>query len=281
MRKWFVTVVVFCLAALVCAPVVLVLFGSLKSGNELADSLRPVLSGAEGSGGIQWTLLPCYPTISHFSKLLFRMPEFFTVFWNSVKIVALVIAGQLLVAVPAAWAFAVYRFRGRGILFTLYVMLMLLPFQVTMLPSYLVMNGMHLMDTQASVILPAVFSTFPVFLIYRGFTSVPKEMLEAARVDGAGEFRIFWKVGIPLGSPGILSAIILGFLDAWNMMEQPLAFLKDKTRWPLSLYLPEIGPEQAGTALAASVVTLVPAVFVFAAGQDYLEKGIVAAGVKG
>lgn len=278
MKKWFVTAVVVCLAALICAPVVLVFFGSLKSGNELADSLRPVLSDADGS--INWTLFPCYPTLSHYSKLLFRMPEFFTVFWNSVKIVSFIIAGQLIVSVPAAWAFAVYRWKGRGILFTLYVMLMLLPFQVTMLPSYLVMNGMHLMDTQASVILPAVFSTFPVFLIYRGFTAVPKEMLEAARVDGAGEFRIFWNVGIPLGSPGILSAIILGFLDAWNMMEQPLAFLKDKTLWPLSLYLPEIGPEQAGTALAASVVTLVPAVFVFAAGQDYLAKGIVASGIK-
>lgn len=278
MKKWFVTAVVVCLAALICAPVVLVFFGSLKSGNELADSLRPVLSDADGS--INWTLFPCYPTLSHYSKLLFRMPEFFTVFWNSVKIVSFIIAGQLIVSVPAAWAFAVYRWKGRGILFTLYVMLMLLPFQVTMLPSYLVMNGMHLMDTQASVILPAIFSTFPVFLIYRGFTAVPKEMLEAARVDGAGEFRIFWNVGIPLGSPGILSAIILGFLDAWNMMEQPLAFLKDKTLWPLSLYLPEIGPEQAGTALAASVVTLVPAVFVFAAGQDYLAKGIVASGIK-
>ncbi len=280
MRKWFVTVVVFCLAAFVCAPVVLVFIGSFKGGNELADSLRAVLSDVDGGEGIRFTLLPCYPTLSHFSKLLFQMPEFFTVFWNSVKIVALIIAGQLIVAVPAAWAFAVYRWRGRKIYFTLYVMLMLLPFQVTMLPSYLVMNGMHLIDTHSSVILPAVFSTFPIFLIYRGFTAVPKEMLEAARVDGAGEFRIFWSVGIPLGSPGILSAIILGFLDAWNMMEQPLAFLKDKTLWPLSLYLPEIGPGQAGTALAASVVTLVPAVFVFVAGQDYLERGIVAAGVK-
>ena len=157
---------------------------------------------------------------------------------------------------------------------------MLLPFQVTMLPSYLVMNKMNLMNTQASVILPAIFSTFPVFLIYRSFTSIPKELLEAARVDGAGEFQIFWEIGIPLGSPGLLSAIVLGFLDYWNMMEQPLAFLKDKTLWPLSLYLPEIGVEQAGMALAASVVTLAPAIFVFVVGQDYLEQGIAASGIK-
>lgn len=270
--------VVVVLAGIVCVPVILVVLGSLKSGNELTDSLSSIL--ADTGEKINWKVLPNYPTLVHYIKLLFWKPEFLTVFWNSIKIVGLILIGQLFVAVPAAWAFATFHWKGRNILFTLYVILMLLPFQVTMLPSYLVMNKMNLMDTQAAIILPAIFSTFPVFLIYRGFTSIPRELLEAARVDGAGEFQIFCKVGIPLGSPGILSAVVLGFLDYWNMMEQPLAFLKDKTLWPLSLYLPEIGIEQAGMALAASVVTLAPAVFVFVMGQDYLEQGIVASGIK-
>lgn len=278
MKKVIITVLAVCLAGIICAPVVLVVLGSMKSGNELADGLLPVLS--DTGGKIHWNLFPKYPTLSHYGRLLFGMPEFFTVFWNSVKIVSLILTGQLLVSVPAAWAFAAFRWKGRHLFFTLYVMLMLLPFQVTMLPSYLVINGMHLMNTHASVILPAVFSTFPVFLIYRGFTAIPGELIEAARIDGAGEFMIFRKVGIPLGSPGILSAVVLGFLDYWNMMEQPLAFLKEKTLWPLSLYLPEIGIEQAGTALSAAVVMLIPALFVFAAGQDYLEQGIVASGIK-
>ena len=269
---------VVALAGIVCVPVILVVFGSFKSGNELADSLGSILPNTGEM--INWKLFPNYPTLFHYVKLLFWTPEFLTVFWNSVKIVLLILIGQLFVAVPAAWAFATFRWKGKNILFTLYVILMLLPFQVTMLPSYLVMNKMNLMNTQASVILPAIFSTFPVFLIYRSFTSIPKELLEAARVDGAGEFQIFWEIGIPLGSPGILSAIVLGFLDYWNMMEQPLAFLKDKTLWSLSLYLPEIGVEQAGMALAASVVTLAPAIFVFVVGQDYLEQGIAASGIK-
>lgn len=278
MKKIVFTILAVCFAGVICAPVVLVVLGSMKSGNELADGLLPVLS--DTGEMIRWNLFPQYPTLSHYGRLLFGMPEFFTVFWNSVKIVSLILAGQLLVSVPAAWAFATFRWRGRHLLFTLYVMLMLLPFQVTMLPSYLVINRMHLMNTHASVILPAVFSTFPVFLIYRGFTAIPRELIEAARVDGAGEFMIFWKVGIPLGSSGILSAVVLGFLDYWNMMEQPLAFLKEKTLWPLSLYLPEIGTGQAGTALSAAVVMLIPALFVFVAGQDYLEQGIVASGIK-
>jgi len=266
------------LAAVVCAPVVLVILGSVKSGRELAGSLEPVLTGTGGM--IRFKLLPLYPTTRHFIKLLFWTPDFFSVFWNSVRITVFILIGQLLVSVPSAWAFAAFKWKWKNVLFTLYVILMLLPFQVTMLPSYLVLNKMNLMDTQAAVILPAVFSTFPVFLVYRGFTAVPKELLDAARVEGAGEFIVFFKIGIPLGSPGILSAAVLGFLDYWNMMEQPLAFLRDKSLWPLSLYLPEIGLEQAGTALAASVVTLVPAVFVFVVGQDYLEQGIVASGMK-
>ena len=105
-------------------------------------------------------------------------------------------------------------------------------------------------------------------------------LLEAGRIDGAGEWYLFWRIGLPLSSGGILSAMVLGFLEYWNLIEQPLAFLKDKALWPLSLYLPEIGQDKAGFAFAASVVTLVPSVFVFLLGRDYLEKGIVASGLK-
>lgn len=166
-------------------------------------------------------------------------------------------------------------------IFTIYVVLMLLPFQVTMLSSYLTLDSMSLLNTHWAVILPAVFGTFPIFVIYGGFRSLPIALIEAARIDGAGELRIFWLLGIGLGKGGILSALVLGFLEYWNMIEQPFAFLEDKTLWPLSLYLPEISWTQAGSAFAASVVMLVPAVFVFVMGQDYLEQGIVYSGLKG
>lgn len=94
---------------------------------------------------------------------------------------------------------------------------------------------------QAAVILPAVFSTFPVFLVYRSFLGIPETLIEAAKIDGAGEWRIFLYIGLPLARGGVLSAVTLGFLEYWNMMEEPMAFLTDKALWPLSLYLPEIG----------------------------------------
>ncbi|MDE6203648.1 MAG: carbohydrate ABC transporter permease, partial [Lachnospiraceae bacterium] len=211
---------------------------------------------------------------------LFATPQFFILFWNSMKLVCCILAGQLLAAVPAAWGFAVYQARGSRILFSLYVVLMLLPFQVTMLSSYLVLNRLDLLNTHQAIILPAVFSTFPVFLSYGGFRGIPPQMLEAARVDGAGELTIFIRIGLPLGKSGLLSAMVLGFLEYWNMMEQPMAFLEEKSLWPLSLYLPEITWGQAGFAFCASAITLVPAVFVFLMGQDYLEQGIIYSGLK-
>lgn len=265
-------------ALVVCTPVILTFLASFKGVRELADGLVPVLNE---SGGISmWKPLPLYPTLRHYIGLLFETPDFFIVFWNSMKITVLILAGQALVAIPAGWAMAAFDFRGKRIVLLVYIILMLMPFQVTMLPSYLALERLGWMNTQASVIVPAIFSTFPVFIIYRGFLAIPKELAEAARVDGAGEFAVFFRIAVPLGMPGILSAFVLGFLEYWNMMEQPLAFIRDKTLWPLSLYLPEIRSGQAGVALAASVVVLVPAAFVFAAGQDYLEQGIIATGIK-
>ena len=144
----------------------------------------------------------------------------------------------------------------------------------------LVLGRLGLLNTHGAIILPAVFSTFPVFLSYGGFRSIPCQMLEAARVDGAGEITIFVRLGLPLGKSGLLSAMVLGFLEYWNLMEQPMAFLEDKALWPLSLYLPQITWGQAGFAFCASVITLIPAAFVFVIGQDYLEQGIIYSGLK-
>lgn len=261
-----------------CTPVLFLLTGSVTSRYELGQYLAPLSDAAKGF--VYWKWMPDYPAFSHYENVLLFTPQFYVVFWNSVKITAFILAGQLLVAVPAAWAFAIYPFPRRRLLFTVYLALMLMPFQVTMLSSYLVLNGLHLMNTHGAVILLAVFSAFPVFLIYRSFCGIPKELLEAARVDGAGEWQIFWRMGIPLASGGILSSAVLGFLECWNLIEQPLAFLKDQSLWPLSLYLPEISLDQVGYAFVASVITLIPALFVFLLGRDYLERGIAASALK-
>lgn len=266
-------------AVAICLPAALLLSGSITGEYEMYVRLFPLLR--DGEGYVTWSWLPAFPDFSQFGKLLFASPQFFVLFWNSVKITGLILAGQLLTAVPAAWAFSRYRFRAGKMLFFIYMILMLLPFQVMMLSEYLVMDRTGLLNTHWAVILPAVFSTFPVFLIYRSFGGIPESLLEAARMDGAGEWYLFFGIGLPLGEGGILSAVVLNFLECWNLIEQPLAFLKDRALWPLSLYLPNIGTDQAGFAMAASVITLLPALCVFLFGQDYLEQGIAASGTKG
>ena len=262
----------------VVLPVILLITGSVMDHYELTGYLASVFM--DGEEFISWKLMPDYPSFENYGKLLFMTPQFFVLFWNSIKMVLCILAGQLLVGVPAAWGFAVYKVRAGKLLFALYVVLMLLPFQVTMLSSYLVLNRLSLLNTQKAVILPAVFSTFPIFLTYGGFRNIPGQLFEAARVDGAGEWYIFFRMGLPLGKSGILSALVLGFLEYWNMMEQPMAFIDDKALWPLSLYLPEIVWGQAGYAFCASVITLIPVAFVFVMGQDYLEQGIIYSGLK-
>lgn len=272
------TFICVCFAILAAFPVFFLAAGSLMGAGELKELLQPVLTGGEGFAS--WKLFPRYPTLRSYVELLLDSPEFFVMFWNSVKLTGGILVGQLLVGVPAAWGFARFSFPGKKLLFIIYIALMMMPFQVMMLSNYLVLDSLGLLDTLTGIILPAVFSTFPVFIMYRFFEGIPEALMEAARLDGAGEFMLFIRVGLPLGSPGIISAMVLGFLEYWNLIEQPMAFLKTKSLWPLSLFLPNISLEKSGLAFAASVVVLLPAVLVFLAGQDYLEQGIISTAIK-
>ena len=277
-RNLVITGILFLTALMISMPLILLVSGSLKGTDELKSALGPVLSDMDAM--VEFGLFPKYPTLKHWIELLFDKPEYYVVFINSLKIVAGTLLGQMLVGVPSAWAFARFSFPGRRLLFIVYISLMMMPFSVTMLSNYLVLKDLSLLDNLFGIILPGVFSTFPVFIMYRGFCGIPRELLEAAKVDGAGEFQVFFRIGIPLGSAGIGSALVLGFLEYFSLIEQPLAFLKNRSLWPLSLYLPQIGLSDAGFAFAASVMGLIPAVFVFLLGQDYLEKGIIATGMK-
>nr|WP_330407065.1 carbohydrate ABC transporter permease [Blautia marasmi] len=267
---------IFCL--LFWVPVLVMFPNSFMGAEELKASYGGVLGG--GTEAVRLELLPVYPTLKPYVELLLDSPDFFVMFWNSVKQVVPILIGQVLIGMPAAWAFGRYRFRGRRILFLLYMILMIMPFQVTMVSSYLVLSELSLMDTHLAIILPGIFSAFPVFIMQKFFRSIPDALVEAAMVDGAGQFRIFLHVGVPLGLPGIMASVLLNFLEYWNAIEAPMTFLKTKSKLPLSLYLPQITTDQMGSSFAASIVMMLPAVLIFLWGQEYLEQGIVASGLK-
>jgi multiple sugar transport system permease protein len=140
-----------------------------------------------------------------------------------------------------------------------------------MTPNFLVLDALGLMDTVWAVILPGIYSAFPVFIMLRFFDGIPRELLDSADLDGADHWETFWYIGLPLGRPGILAAMVLTFLESWSAVEQPLTFLR-KERWlPLSL---QIGQMELSQAMGAGLVALIPAVLVFRWGQKYLELGI-------
>ena len=266
------------LSLLICFPIWVAITGTFSAQWELEMNLSPVFAGTEGTAN--WPLLPAAPTLKSLVEVLLDSPGFFAMFWNSVTISFFILAGQLLVDVLAAWALARFPLKGKKSILNLYIVLMLMPFQVLMFPQYLVLNDLNLLDTLGAVILPAVFSTFPVFILHRFFKAISHEIIEAARLDGAGELRIFCQIGIPMGAPGILSICILTFLDSWNMIEQPMTYLKTKSLWPLSLFLPEIGMEEMGLGFAAALMMLIPALLLFLGCQEYLEQGIAMSGGK-
>lgn len=277
-RKFLLFAALLGLTFLICFPIWFAVTGAFSAQWELEANLSPVFSNTEGMAA--WSALPAAPTLQSLVEVLLDSPGFFTMFWNSAAISLGILAGQLLVDVPAAWALARFPLRGKKTLLTVYIVLMLMPFQVLMFPQYLVLQKLDLLDTLWAVILPAVFSTFPVFLLYRFFKAIPQEILEAARMDGAGELRIFCRIALPLGSPGILSAAILTFLDSWNMIEQPMTYLKTKSLRPLSLFLPEIGISDMGMGFAAALLMLIPALLLFFGCEEYLEQGIALSGGK-
>lgn len=278
MKKGIAAVVLLCFALLTVSPVLFLLTGTFMGNKEITDLLAPLLQGEDGF--VSWQMIPQFPTLQNLVQLLFDSPEFFQMFWNSVKLTGCIMAGQLIIGMPAAWGLARYSFPGRRWIYMLYIVMMMMPFQVTMLSEYLVLDAFRLLDTSASVIFPGIFSTFSVFIMFRFFRGIPESVLEAARIDGAGEWMLFLRLGIPLGASGIISAMVLSFLECWSMIEQPMTFLTTKSLWPLSLFLPAIHDGNAGLSLCASLAALLPAVFVFLLGQDYLEQGIASSAVK-
>ena len=277
-RRLLPIAALFVLALLVWTPLWMLFTGALTPTSEIRARLSGVLGASEELAS--WRVLPSRITFRHVVELLLDTPEFFRVFWNSAAQVFPAVAGQILVGAPAAWALSQLRFRGKKALFRLYIVLMILPFQVTMASSYIVLSKLSLIDTPWAIILPSVFSAFPVFIMTKFFAGIPREMLEAARMDGAGEWTVFCRVGLPLGMPGILSAALLGFVEGWNAVEQPVTFLKTPSLFPLSVFLPATTVENAGVTFVCSMIALLPAVLIFLFGQQYLEQGIVASGIK-
>ena len=278
MKNKIGNLIIIILSLFVWIPFIIILSSTFMPADEVKANFGPVL--LNNNGYATWSLFPKYISLKPLVELLFDSPEFFVMFWNSVKLVIPILLGQIIIAVPMAWGLANLTGKLKNLIFFIYMLLMVMPFQVSMVSNYLILDKLHLLNTRFSIILPAIFSTFPVFILYQFFKDIPKEMIEASQIDGANNFEIFINIAIPMGRSGIISILILNFLEYWNLIEQPLAFLKDASLFPLSLYISKISYENIGIATVSAFIMLLPSLLVFLYGQSYLEDGIRASGMK-
>lgn len=290
-KKYFSRGVMFLLCALFAfvflTPTVLTFTNSFMTQSELTANYGKVFADISGTGSymsdnVNLKFIPDKVTFSQYASVLLKSPEYLLKFWNSVILVVPIVILQVGVAAIAAYGFTRWRGRFRAFLFFFYVILMLMPYQVTLVPNYLVSDWLHLLNTRWAIIFPGVFAPFSVFLLTKFMRRIPSALIEAAKLDGAGEWQIFTRICLPQCRSALYSIAILVFIDYWNMVEQPLILLPDATKQPLSVYLSQINASEVGLAFAIATIYMIPSLLLFLHGEEYLVEGIANSGsVKG
>jgi multiple sugar transport system permease protein len=229
------------------------------------------------------TWWPQHPTLDNFRELFSRM-DFPKYFLNSLVVAAAVTIGNLVFASALGYALAKLRFPGRRALFAVVLGTLMVPGMVTFVPLFVIVSRLGLVNSYAGLALPFLAQAFGVFLMRQYLLSIPDDLIEAARVDGAGEFRIFWRIVLPLCRPALATLGILTFLGSWNNFLWPLvaATTEDRYTLPVALALYSVGQNriQYGLLLAGAVVVVLPVLIVFAVLQRHFVRGIATTGLK-
>ena len=279
------TILAAVFALMFLLPTLLTITNSFMTQSEITANYGQVFdTGSKGyiSKTINLKFIPDKVSFSQYITVLFRSPDYLLKFWNSVILVVPIVLGQLLVASIAAYGFTRWRGKVSDVIFFSYVILMLMPYQVTLVPNYLVSQWLGLLNTRWAIIFPGVFAPFSVFLLTKFMRRIPVSLIEAAKLDGCGEWQIFTKVCLPQCRSALYSIAILVFIDYWNMVEQPIILLPDATQQPLSVYLSTINAGEIGIAFAIAVIYMIPGLLMLLYGEEYLVEGIAHAGsVKG
>lgn len=268
-------------AAMFIMPIVLTITNSFMTKGEITVNYGTIFQedGSETVSSyiaehVNLKLIPDYVSFSQYITVLFKSPAYLMKFWNSVILVFPIVFFQIAVALCASFSFARYKGRFRKTMFFIYVVLMLMPYQVTLVPNYLVADWLNIINTRWSIILPGIFSPFAVFILTKTMQKIPSSVVEAAKIDGANEWRIFTKVFIPMSKNAIYSVAILIFMDYWNMVEQPIVMLENDEMHPLSVYLSKINAGEIGLAFAVAVIYMILPLLLFLYSEDRLLEGI-------
>ena len=206
--------------------------------------------------------------------LLFDCFVFYPMFWNSVIYAAVITIVQLLVIIPCAFGFSQAKFKGKGVLFTFYIVLMMMPLQVTILPNYIGLRDMGLIDTPLGIILPMIFSPFGVVVMHQYMKNIDNSVIEATRLETSSVIRVMLTSVIPQMRVCIFAVVLFTFADCWNMVEQPMLFLKDDSLKTLSVFITNAQNYEGDVLFPAAVVFIVPVLLLYLFFNENLEKGL-------
>ena len=248
-------------------PIVYIIVNSFMSTNEIQLAYPE-----EGFAYLH--LIPDKITLDQYYFSLFRSSEYLQKFWNSVILTVPIVLGQVVICTLGAYGFAKFEFPGRDKIFFVFIVLLVLPPQATMVSNYIVLDKLGLIGNNLSVILPGMFSAFGICLLKQYMRYIPDTCCEAAEIDGASPFRIFLSIIVPQSKAGIGTLVILSFIDNWNMIEQPLVMLKDEAKMPMSVMLSKVSEFDAGIAFGFSVIFLIPAIVIYLLFEDDLVQGL-------
>ena len=268
--KTFGSLILLFIGIMIIIPFIWMIFSSVKPEIEVFS--YPV------------RLFPKKWMFSNYVKIWTENYSFALFYLNSIKVTVLILIGQLLTSTLAAYGFSKVEFRFRDTLFIVFLANLMVPNLVLWIPRFILLQSFNLLDTHLALILPLSFSAFATFLLRQFFLTIPRELSEAAFIDGCSHLKFLWRILLPLSKPAITSVIIISFVQRWNDYENPLIFLNTKELYTvplgLTLFIDET-IQQYALIMAGAVSALVPVIIIFLLGQQYFIEGITTSGIKG
>ena len=277
--------ILFLLSIAFLFPLIVTFTNSFMSEQEIVLRYTTSLSVFDVFDGIEerfisFSLVPNRLSISQYLAVLIDQPSFLMLMMNSLKLTIPVVSLNLVVSMLTAYGFMIWRWKHKEAVFFIYIVVMLMPLQAVLVPNYIIAEQLHITNSYLAIILPGVFAPFGTFLLRQSMKSIPAAYLEAARLDGAGEWYVLIHLVIPQQKSGIAALLMLNFVEYWNLVDQAVIFIKDYTREPLSVFLSRLSDGRIGLIFAASCVYLFVPFLLLLFGQRDLEKGIELSGLK-
>lgn len=267
------------LGVLVLFPAIYTVCNSFMSPSEIESYYGTVINQKENVEAA-FHIIPNAFSLEGYYMVFLRSTDYLMKFWYSLFLCIVISAGQIFVSALGGFAFAKYPIPFKKVILFLLMVLMMMPIQVTLVPNYIILDELKLLDSWLALILPMTFLPFGTVFMTQIFKRIPDEILDAAQLDGAGTFQILFRVVMPVGKGGIISVFLLSFVDTWNMVEQPMTFLRDTLRYPLSVFLASVNEVNFSLSFVCGVLAALPMLLLFFFFHEELTQGIELSGVK-